>query len=305
MSGATSPWGVAPTPDGGGLVSLRAVGVLDKNLAAGFAIPDGRNPYVNQHGNLITTTVYPSAAPGIPPILGVKRAELHRVLATRLAGLGVVRLGTTIDRIDPGSADDVATSYAPARWSSARSAGTTLRTGRPRCAIPSRSSGGPVRRFLDEVSADTEMLYTMVEEVAAPLPWHRGRVLLIGDAAHASTPFMGQGGAMAVEDAVVLGRMLDEPFPHVPALLTAFGLPQHQRSHLRQLRTHGPCRRSRRCGGRRGGRWLARAGRAPRAPGLSARAPRPAPTADHGYMVPECWRADCDAYSPSSDTNPA
>jgi len=68
---------------------------------------------------------------------------------------------------------------------------------------------GPVRQFLDEICDESEVIYTVVEEVAAPLPWHRGRTLIIGDAAHASTPFMGQGGAMAVEDAVTLGRLLD------------------------------------------------------------------------------------------------
>lgn len=37
-------------------------------------------------------------------------------------------------------------------------------------------------------------------------PWHVGRVGLIGDAAHATTPNFGQGGCMAIEDAVVLSR---------------------------------------------------------------------------------------------------
>lgn len=36
--------------------------------------------------------------------------------------------------------------------------------------------------------------------------WSRGRVLLIGDAAHATTAHMGQGGAMALEDGVVLAK---------------------------------------------------------------------------------------------------
>jgi salicylate hydroxylase len=41
----------------------------------------------------------------------------------------------------------------------------------------------------------------------APLrSWVRGRVALLGDAAHTITPFLGQGAAMALEDAVVLGR---------------------------------------------------------------------------------------------------
>jgi 2-polyprenyl-6-methoxyphenol hydroxylase-like FAD-dependent oxidoreductase len=36
-------------------------------------------------------------------------------------------------------------------------------------------------------------------------------VLLIGDAAHAATPHLGQGAAMAIEDAVVLGEELAQP----------------------------------------------------------------------------------------------
>jgi 2-polyprenyl-6-methoxyphenol hydroxylase-like FAD-dependent oxidoreductase len=44
--------------------------------------------------------------------------------------------------------------------------------------------------------------------VLLPAPWHKGRVLLIGDAAHATTPHLGQGAAQAVEDAVVLGDLL-------------------------------------------------------------------------------------------------
>lgn len=40
--------------------------------------------------------------------------------------------------------------------------------------------------------------------------WQRGRVALLGDAAHAFTPNMGQGAGMAIEDAVVLARCLAE-----------------------------------------------------------------------------------------------
>jgi 2-polyprenyl-6-methoxyphenol hydroxylase-like FAD-dependent oxidoreductase len=38
--------------------------------------------------------------------------------------------------------------------------------------------------------------------------WANGRVLLLGDAAHPTTPNMGQGGCMALEDAVILARIL-------------------------------------------------------------------------------------------------
>ena len=42
--------------------------------------------------------------------------------------------------------------------------------------------------------------------------WHRGRVCLVGDAAHATPPHAGQGASLALEDAVVLVRALrDEP----------------------------------------------------------------------------------------------
>jgi len=42
--------------------------------------------------------------------------------------------------------------------------------------------------------------------------WHKGRVCLIGDAAHATTPNMGQGGGQAVEDAWVLSKLLKEGY---------------------------------------------------------------------------------------------
>ncbi|MGZ4229591.1 MAG: FAD-dependent monooxygenase [Solirubrobacteraceae bacterium] len=42
-----------------------------------------------------------------------------------------------------------------------------------------------------------------------PLPrWSQGRLVLLGDAAHAITPGVGQGAAMAIEDALVLARQL-------------------------------------------------------------------------------------------------
>jgi 2-polyprenyl-6-methoxyphenol hydroxylase-like FAD-dependent oxidoreductase len=38
--------------------------------------------------------------------------------------------------------------------------------------------------------------------------WYTGRVVPIGDAAHASSPMMGQGGCLAMEDAYVLAEVL-------------------------------------------------------------------------------------------------
>jgi 2-polyprenyl-6-methoxyphenol hydroxylase-like FAD-dependent oxidoreductase len=50
--------------------------------------------------------------------------------------------------------------------------------------------------------------YTLFEELVVPAPWNRGRVVLIGDAVHACPPTLAQGGAQALEDAVVLSELL-------------------------------------------------------------------------------------------------
>ena len=39
-------------------------------------------------------------------------------------------------------------------------------------------------------------------------PWHHGRVAIIGDAAHATSPQLGQGANLALVDALVLARCL-------------------------------------------------------------------------------------------------
>ena len=67
--------------------------------------------------------------------------------------------------------------------------------------------GGPVPEFLAELKRDEDLHCGPLERLELDR-WHAGPVVLIGDAAHATTPQMGQGGALAVEDALVLAELL-------------------------------------------------------------------------------------------------
>jgi 2-polyprenyl-6-methoxyphenol hydroxylase-like FAD-dependent oxidoreductase len=53
-----------------------------------------------------------------------------------------------------------------------------------------------------------------LEDIPSVPTWHRGRVVLLGDAAHPTSPSSGQGASMAIESAVQLARCLrDLPVP--------------------------------------------------------------------------------------------
>ena len=58
-------------------------------------------------------------------------------------------------------------------------------------------------QFTDASQIDFRALQWLI----APLPWHRDRVLLVGDAVHATTPHLAYGAGLALEDAVVLGEL--------------------------------------------------------------------------------------------------
>jgi 2-polyprenyl-6-methoxyphenol hydroxylase-like FAD-dependent oxidoreductase len=69
--------------------------------------------------------------------------------------------------------------------------------------------GYAVPRILARLEDPAQLIHNDLEEVP-PLPWSKGRVVLIGDAAHAMTPNMGQGAAMGLEDSAVLVELLRE-----------------------------------------------------------------------------------------------
>jgi len=67
--------------------------------------------------------------------------------------------------------------------------------------------GGFAPEVLEQISEPSQLIHNDLVEMPKH-PWFKGRVLLIGDAAHATTPNMGQGAALALEDASVLSEML-------------------------------------------------------------------------------------------------
>jgi 2-polyprenyl-6-methoxyphenol hydroxylase-like FAD-dependent oxidoreductase len=68
--------------------------------------------------------------------------------------------------------------------------------------------GGVVGHIRDNLDEGGEIVYSPLIEVMLPAPWHRGRTIVLGDAAHACAPHLTQGAGMALEDAVVLAEMV-------------------------------------------------------------------------------------------------
>ena len=67
--------------------------------------------------------------------------------------------------------------------------------------------GEPVQRILDKVKDTSRWALFDAPDAGT---YVQGRVCLLGDAAHASTPHQGAGAGMAFEDAYVLSRLLGE-----------------------------------------------------------------------------------------------
>ncbi|MEL1251051.1 FAD-dependent oxidoreductase [Aurantiacibacter gilvus] len=91
--------------------------------------------------------------------------------------------------------------------------------------------GGMLGEAAKAVIDPALVVYRPLEACIMPDPWYQGRVVLIGDAAHSATPHLGQGAAMAVEDAVVLAEELGEDQP-IDAALRAFMDRRFERAKL-------------------------------------------------------------------------
>ncbi|MFN3620482.1 FAD-dependent oxidoreductase [Sphingorhabdus sp.] len=65
-----------------------------------------------------------------------------------------------------------------------------------------------IAELASSITEDAEVVYKPLEWVFLEGPWHNGRIVLLGDAVHATTPHLGQGAGMAIEDSLVLAEEL-------------------------------------------------------------------------------------------------
>jgi 2-polyprenyl-6-methoxyphenol hydroxylase-like FAD-dependent oxidoreductase len=72
----------------------------------------------------------------------------------------------------------------------------------------SQAYHGPWDDIREHLTDPSRVNYTWFETHVLEAPWNRGRVMLIGDAAHTCPPTIAQGAAQALEDAAVLAELL-------------------------------------------------------------------------------------------------
>ena len=86
----------------------------------------------------------------------------------------------------------------------------------------SRAYDGPWNAIRADLQAGGTANYTWFTKHLVEEPWNRGRVVIIGDAAHSCPPTIAQGAAQGLEDAVVLTELLVAADELTPELWNEF-----------------------------------------------------------------------------------
>jgi 2-polyprenyl-6-methoxyphenol hydroxylase-like FAD-dependent oxidoreductase len=68
--------------------------------------------------------------------------------------------------------------------------------------------GGHIAEVRGTITDPKRIVYRPVTSLLVPAPWYKGRVLVIGDAAHTAPPQLASGATIAIEDAIVLAELL-------------------------------------------------------------------------------------------------
>lgn len=92
--------------------------------------------------------------------------------------------------------------------------------------------GAPTLRAVRErIGADSRIVFRPLEALLLPRPWSVGRVALIGDAVHATTPHLASGACLGIEDALVIAEELAR-HAEVPAAFAAFEARRWERCRM-------------------------------------------------------------------------
>lgn len=82
-----------------------------------------------------------------------------------------------------------------------------------------------------QIGTESRVNYRPLESLLLPTPWFSGRVVLVGDAVHATTPHMAAGAGIGIEDAIVLAEELGRGVT-VEAALHAFQARRWERCRM-------------------------------------------------------------------------
>jgi 2-polyprenyl-6-methoxyphenol hydroxylase-like FAD-dependent oxidoreductase len=88
--------------------------------------------------------------------------------------------------------------------------------------------GGNIAWVRENMTRADWINYRPLAAALQPGPWHKGHIVLLGDAVHATTPHMASGAGMAVESALVLAEELDQA-DTVEAGLVAYQARRYER----------------------------------------------------------------------------
>lgn len=274
-------YGVGIFQSNNALRALDRIGLARECVEAGGPFP-GMRLYDAEGGFMIASAASNAAAPAFPPVNGIARPALHRILTDAAEREGVaVRLGVTA--VDSHDAEDgahvVCSDATEGRYDAViaadgiysrtrrrlfgdaarpRALGQTVwRYNLPRPAglewgevhygqrqkvglIPISPTviylwlltqeapgaefppdqlaplmrarlanwSGMIGDLREQITDSAQVVQRANKTILLPSPWASGRTILIGDAAHATTPHLGQGAAMAIEDGVLLAELL-------------------------------------------------------------------------------------------------
>jgi 2-polyprenyl-6-methoxyphenol hydroxylase-like FAD-dependent oxidoreductase len=301
---AWSVYGVGIIQPSNALRALAQIGLGEACLKSGAGFP-GWRIFDSQGTQLAEVPNENVAGPGFPPVNGITRPALHKILTeATLAQKTPVRVGATVtkwseidDQVQVHFTDGTTGTYdliiaadgahsttrdalfgngfktrltgegvwrynfprprdmawGSMHFASLSKAGlvpmsegsmylflVTMEPGNPRMPQDRlhellrdrlREYGGIIAHLREQITDPNGVVYRPMETLLLNPPWHRGRVVLIGDAAHASTPHLAQGAAMAIEDSVLLAELLARS-GNVENTLQTFAARRHPRCEL-------------------------------------------------------------------------